>query len=92
MVVQEVTPPFDAAGGHPTPLTLGSYLQLHLPRLFPPSPPSYSGSRCGGAENVYEVAFPIVQGVVPPPETEMAWLGACMVGADGWVSVCVGLK
>ncbi|KAL7412232.1 autophagy protein Apg5-domain-containing protein [Mrakia frigida] len=80
MVVQEVVPPFSATG-QPSPTTLSSYLQTHLPLLFPPSSP-----------DAYSLAFPIVQGIVPPPDSEMAWLGACFVGADGWVSICVGLR
>jgi autophagy-related protein 5 len=89
MVVQEVAPPFEGGAGGA--VTLGGFLQTHLPLLFPPpAPRGYFGA--SESEEVYALAFPIVQGVVVPPETEMAWLGACMVGADGWVSVCVGLK
>jgi hypothetical protein len=33
----------------------------------------------------------MMHGVLVPPDAEMAWLGACMAGADGWVSVCVGI-
>lgn len=32
-----------------------------------------------------------IQGVLAPFEAEMAWLGACMAGADGWLNVCIGL-
>lgn len=65
-----------------TPSTLGHYLSTHLSLLFPPTPndPPFQ-----------DLAYPLIQGVVAPHETEMAWLGACMAGADGWVNVCVGL-
>lgn len=64
------------------PHTLGSFLSTHLPLLFPPSPndPPFQ-----------DLAYPLIQGVVAPLDTEVAWLGACMAGADGWVNVCVGL-
>ncbi|KAG8932456.1 autophagy protein 5 [Tulasnella sp. 417] len=58
--------------------TLRQFLRTHLPLLFPP-PPSQPQ------------AYALVQGVVCPPDAEMAWLGACMAGADGWVNVCIGL-
>lgn len=58
--------------------TLRQYLRTHLPLLFPP-PPSQPQ------------AYALVQGVVCPGDAEMAWLGACMAGADGWVNVCIGL-
>jgi autophagy-related protein 5 len=96
-IVQEVVPPLSPTGasscsllaapeaddrlalrkGRPT--TLLATLQLHLPQLF-----------LAGQD--YSLAFPLVQGVVPPPETEVAWLGACFAGADGWVGVCVCLR
>jgi autophagy-related protein 5 len=60
--------------------TLAHYLSTLLPLLFPPLP--YPGS---------ELAYALIQGVLVPPDAEMAWLGACMAGADGWVSVCVGI-
>ena len=62
--------------------TLGNVLSLQLPLLFPPSasdPP------------FQDLAYSLVQGIVAPKESEMAWLGACMAGADGWVNVCVGI-
>lgn len=58
--------------------TLRHFLRTHLPLLFPP-PPSQPQ------------AYAILQGVVVPGDAEMAWLGACMAGADGWVNVCIGL-
>ncbi|EJD40914.1 autophagy protein 5 [Auricularia subglabra TFB-10046 SS5] len=76
-VLQEPIAPLDEAG---RPLTLGAVLHRHLPLLFPSE---------GGAD---ALAYALVQGIVPPPETEMAWLGACMAGADGWVNVCIGLR
>ena len=57
--------------------TLAKYLTTHLPLLFPAAKPP--------------LAYALVQGVVAPPDAEMAWLGACMAGADGWVNVCVGI-
>ncbi|PCH43591.1 hypothetical protein WOLCODRAFT_138455 [Wolfiporia cocos MD-104 SS10] len=60
-----------------SPHTLFHFLRTHLPLLFPEDRPP--------------LAFAIVQGVVAPPDAEMAWLGACMAGADGWLNVCVGL-
>lgn len=62
--------------------TLQQFLSHHLPQLFPPSlsePP------------FHDLGYALIQGVVTPPEAEMAWLGACMSGADGWVNVCVGV-
>ena len=60
--------------------TLSAFLTARLPLLFPEA-----GS---GKPNL---GYALIQGVPAPPETEMAWLGACMAGADGWVNVCVGL-
>ncbi|KZT10981.1 uncharacterized protein LAESUDRAFT_672622 [Laetiporus sulphureus 93-53] len=57
--------------------TLSRFLTTHLPPLFPP--------------DRNPLAFALIQGVLAPPDAEMAWLGACMAGADGWVNVCVGL-
>ena len=62
--------------------TLGAFLTQHLPLLFPASasdPP------------FHDLAYPLIQGVVAPKEAEMAWLGACMAGADGWLNICIGL-
>ncbi|KAM0787037.1 hypothetical protein ACM66B_006303 [Microbotryomycetes sp. NB124-2] len=33
----------------------------------------------------------IVQGIQVPLEAEIGWLGSCLVGADGWVSVVVAI-
>ena len=38
------------------------------------------------------LAYAIVQGVLAPLDCEMAWLGACLAGADGWVNICIGLS
>lgn len=56
---------------------LGQFLSSHLPLIFPPQKPP--------------LGYTIVQGVACPPDAEMAWLGACMAGADGWVNIMVGL-
>jgi len=74
-VLQELVPPLVEEG---RPHTLRHLLRTYLPLLFPP-PPSQAQ------------AFAIIQGVVAPGDSEMAWLGACMAGADGWVNVCIGL-
>ena len=60
--------------------SLSAFLTARLPLLFPESG--------AGKPNL---AYALVQGVPVPPDAEMAWLGACMAGADGWVNVCVGL-
>lgn len=39
-----------------------------------------------------DLAYALVQGVVSPPEAEIAWLGACLAGADGWLNICIGLN
>ncbi|KAG8213558.1 autophagy-related protein [Butyriboletus roseoflavus] len=77
-VIQDLVPPIlDDGSTH----TLSHYLSTHLPLLFPPqlSPGS-------------DLAYALIQGIVSPPETEMAWLGACLAGADGWVNICVGVS
>lgn len=61
------------------PTTLGGHLRQHLPLLFPP-----------GKEGEKE-AEAVVQGVRVPMEVEVGWLGACLVGADGWVGVVLVL-
>jgi len=57
--------------------TLGEFLTLHLPLLFP------SQGR--------PLGFALVQGVLCPSDAEIAWLGACLAGADGWVNIMVGI-
>jgi len=59
------------------PHTVSRLLTSTLPLLFP--------------EVGRQQAYAIVQGVVCPLETELSWLGACMAGADGWVSICIGI-
>ncbi|KAJ3001281.1 hypothetical protein NUW54_g6531 [Trametes sanguinea] len=76
-ILQDLVPPVLDDG---TMHTLAAFLTARLPLLFPPPE--------AGKPNL---AYAIIQGVVAPPESEMAWLGACMAGADGWVNVCVGL-
>ncbi|KAG8881377.1 autophagy protein 5 [Tulasnella sp. 331] len=74
-VLQELVPPVIEEGRAHT---LRHFLRTQLPLLFPP-PPSQPQ------------AYAILQGVVVPGDAEMAWLGACMAGADGWVNICIGL-
>lgn len=62
------------------PHTLAHYLSTHIPLLFPQHPP-----------DTPDIAYAIIQGVLAPPEAEMAWLGACLTGADGWLNICVGI-
>lgn len=66
-----------------SPNTLAEFLSQRLPLLFPIPSPSAPVPR--------NLAYTLIQGVLAPPEAELAWLGACMAGADGWVNVCVGL-
>lgn len=76
-----------------TPHTLSHYLTSHVPLLFPLRPPPPPPSRTNPnpqAPTVPELAYALVQGVPTPPESEMAWLGACLAGADGWLNICVG--
>jgi len=67
--------------------TLAHFLSTHIPLLFPPG-----SSRSNSTSlSVPEFAYALIQGVLSPPEAEMAWLGACMAGADGWLNICVGI-
>ncbi|KAI0071778.1 hypothetical protein K474DRAFT_1606304 [Panus rudis PR-1116 ss-1] len=78
-VLQDLAPPLLEDG---TPLTISRFLTTHLPNLFPPSvsdPP------------FRDLAYPLIQGIQAPPDTELAWLGACMAGADGWVNICIAV-
>ncbi|GAA5858898.1 hypothetical protein JCM8547_007147 [Rhodosporidiobolus lusitaniae] len=79
-VVQELVPPLQGDG---SPTTLQTFLSTSLPLLFPPSTPSSPPSPA--------LAHPLIQGLIPPLTTEIGWLGACLAGADGWVSVVVVL-
>ena len=56
--------------------TLGKFLTSHLPLLFATQKP---------------LAYPLIQGVICPLDAELAWLGACMAGADGWVNIMIGI-
>ncbi|KAF4567701.1 autophagy protein 5 [Pleurotus pulmonarius] len=90
-VLQDLVPPMVEDG---SPNTLGQYLATHIPLLFPLQPPPPPPSRTNPnpqAPAVQQLAYALIQGVLAPPEAEMAWLGACLAGADGWVNVCVGL-
>jgi len=76
-VLQELVPPLiDDGESH----TLSRFLSTTLPLLFP--------SSGHGRQPVYAM----IQGVICPPDAEMAWLGACMAGADGWVNICIGVS
>lgn len=79
-VLQELVPPLLESTGLPH--TLAQFLASCLPLLF--SPPAVV-SKTEGA------VFAMIQGVVAPMNSEMAWLGACMAGADGWVNICIGI-
>jgi len=94
--LQELVPPMLEDG---MPHTLTHYLSTSLPLLFPPAPPpihshslSHSLSRSQHPlPSAPNLAYSLIQGVLAPPDAEMAWLGACMAGADGWLNVCVGI-
>ncbi|WWD21432.1 hypothetical protein CI109_105917 [Kwoniella shandongensis] len=77
-VIQEVIPP---TGSDSKPTTLLSVLRQHLPLLFPRQ-----------STDPYALAFPVAQGVPIPPESEVAWLAACMCGADGWLRIGICLR
>ncbi|KAI0041749.1 hypothetical protein FA95DRAFT_1610763 [Auriscalpium vulgare] len=79
-VIQDLAPPLLEDG---SPNTLSDFLSLHLPLLFPAPSSSTQAPR--------NLAYALIQGVLAPPEAELAWLGACMSGADGWVNICIGL-
>jgi autophagy-related protein 5 len=74
-VLQELIPPILEDGRANT---IENFLETSLPLLFPRSPEE-------------PLAYALVQGIILPPEAEMAWLGACLSGPDGWVCVCIGL-
>ncbi|KAK7472871.1 autophagy protein 5 [Stygiomarasmius scandens] len=90
-VMQDLVPPLLEDG---TPHTLRDYLTSHIPLLFPPHPPAPPPSRSNPNPKpppVQDLAYPLIQGILAPLDSEMAWLGACLAGADGWVNICVGL-
>ncbi|KAF8210084.1 autophagy protein 5 [Mycena galopus ATCC 62051] len=91
-VIQDLVPPILEDG---TPHTLARFLSTHVPLLFPVRPPAPPPSRANPhpqAPSVPEHAYPLIQGVLTPLEAEMAWLGACLAGADGWLNICVGIS
>ncbi|KAL7421313.1 autophagy protein 5 [Cryptotrichosporon argae] len=65
-----------APDGKPT--TLLAYLSAHLPLLFPAA--------------TYTLAEPVANGVVLPPDAELAWLASCVCGADGWLRIGIQLR
>ncbi|KZS94710.1 autophagy-related protein [Sistotremastrum niveocremeum HHB9708] len=87
-VIQDLVPPFLEDG---LPHSLSLFLSAQLPLLFKPSPTS-SLSPVDPNAPKSNLAFALIQGVIAPLDCEMAWLGACMSGADGWVNVCIGLE
>jgi len=78
-VLQDLAPPYLEDG---LPHTLNTFLQRHLPLLFPPTQ---------SLEQSEPLAYAMIQGVVCSGDAELGWLGACLAGADGWVNVCIGL-
>jgi autophagy-related protein 5 len=101
-VLQDLVPPLLDDG---TPHTLSRYLSHLTPLLFPPKssdhptrpppPPAFPSGR-SSVPNAQDArsgfAYALIQGVLAPGDSEMAWLGACLTGADGWLNVCVGLR
>lgn len=69
--------------------TLAHFLSTHVPLLFPPGSVTSMPSRSTSTSP--EFAYALIQGVLTPSDAELAWLGACMAGADGWLNICVGL-
>ena len=77
-----------------TPYMLRDFVSKHLPLLFPPRPPTPPPSRLNPnpqTPQTPELAFVLVQGVICPPDADLAFLGACLVGADGWLNLCIGI-
>ncbi|KAF8891669.1 autophagy protein Apg5-domain-containing protein [Infundibulicybe gibba] len=83
-VLQDLVPPLVEDG---SPHILSHYLSNHIPLLFPPRPPTPPPSRTNPKPHA-----PDVPECLTPPDSEMAWLGACMAGADGWLNICVGIS
>ncbi|KZT56569.1 hypothetical protein CALCODRAFT_550715 [Calocera cornea HHB12733] len=79
--LQDLYPPLMDNGVH---ATLGDLLSSHLPLLFP-------GGKSSQNINLHG-AYIVVQGIEPPLDAEIGWLGASLAGADGWVNVCIGLR
>ena len=94
-VVQEVIPPLAAVGeSRPsiaadgaagTPQTVIGVLRQHLPLLFP-------AATSAATPTPYPIAFPLAQGAEIPPDAEVAWLAACVCGADGWLRIGIRLR
>ncbi|EJU04467.1 hypothetical protein DACRYDRAFT_76943 [Dacryopinax primogenitus] len=80
-VIQDLCSPVTQNGVH---TTLGDLLSASFPLLFSKGANIQNTSISG--------AYAVVQGMEPPLETEVGWLGASLAGADGWVNVCVGLR
>ncbi|ODN82308.1 hypothetical protein L202_02587 [Cryptococcus amylolentus CBS 6039] len=79
--IQDVLSPMDENG---KPNTLISVLHKLIPLLFPVPPSSF--------KDPYPLAFPIAQGIVLPPEADIAWVASCVCGADGWVRLGICLR
>ncbi|GAA5885201.1 hypothetical protein JCM16303_005900 [Sporobolomyces ruberrimus] len=88
--------PLDANG---QPTTLHSYLSSLLPLLFPAQTPlsstsstsTFTSSQNHRRTTTKVTAYPLIQGIVVPLESELNWLASCMGGTDGWVSVVVAV-
>ncbi|KAG6862284.1 hypothetical protein C0995_015981 [Termitomyces sp. Mi166 len=91
-VLQDIVPPILEDGDANT---LAQFLTAHIPLLFPPRSPSPTptdADRTMNESHMPKLAYALIQGVRSPPEAEMAWLGACMAGADGWLNICIGIE
>jgi len=90
-VIQDLVPPvLEDGNSH----TLSRFLTSHIPLLFPPqsrptTPHRQNPSNDAGCS---ELAYATIQGVPAPLDSEIAWLGACMAGADGWLNICIGVN
>ncbi|EDR00718.1 uncharacterized protein LACBIDRAFT_295743 [Laccaria bicolor S238N-H82] len=90
-VIQELAPALLEDG---TPHTLSHFLSSYVTLLFPLQPPAPPPSRVNPnpqAPAVRQPAYALIQGVLSPPDAELAWLGACLAGADGWLNICIGI-
>ncbi|PWN87026.1 hypothetical protein FA10DRAFT_269630 [Acaromyces ingoldii] len=82
-IVQEPVAPYLDDG---RPNTIHLVLSGLFPLLFPPTPTFGTHAAPPPA-----LAYPVVQGIRLPLETDVAWLGAALPSADGWVAVCINL-
>ncbi|KAH8828481.1 autophagy protein Apg5-domain-containing protein [Flagelloscypha sp. PMI_526] len=80
-VLQDLAPPNLEDG---SPHTLDNFLTARIPLLFP-SLPATSRTKPN------PLAYPIIQGILTPLDSEIAWLSATMAGADGWLNVFIGV-